>query len=128
MLMGNTNVELTRLHVMSKAREFYEDSVDEDPSAELEDLVTGCDKKRIEKFYALALKKFKDAGISDNQIETLTLEGGNRPGRIIIETAEKGNFGTVVIGRRAVNKSFFTGSVSHHVINKISGCVLWVVS
>ena len=92
------------------------------------DLVTSFDKKRIDHFYELAMKKFKDAGISDNQIEILTLEDGNRPGRIIIETAEKGNFGTVVIGRRGVNKSFFTGSVSHHVINKISGCVLWVVS
>jgi nucleotide-binding universal stress UspA family protein len=128
MLMGNTTVEITLLHVMSKAREFYEESVDEEPSTELEDLVTSCDRKRIDQFYALALKKFKDAGISDNQIEILTLEDGNRPGRVIIETAEKGNFGTVVIGRRGVNKSFFTGSVSHHVINKISGCVLWVVS
>ena len=74
------------------------------------------------------MKKFKDAGISENQIEILTLENKNRPGRVIIETAEKGNFGTVVIGRRGINKSFFTGSVSHHVIHKISGCVLWVVS
>ena len=127
MLMGNTNVEVTLLHVMSKAREFYEDSLDEEPSTELEDLVTSCDKKRIDQFYALAVKKFKDAGISENQIEIQTLERRNRPGRVIIETADKGNFGTVVIGRRGINKSFFTGSVSHHVINKISGCVLWIV-
>ena len=128
MLMGNINVEITLLHVMSKAREFYEDSLDEEPSEELEDLVTSCDKKRIDQFYALAVKKFKEAGISENQIEILTVEQRNRPGRVIIETAAKGKFGTVVIGRRGINKSFFTGSVSHHVINKISGCVLWVVS
>lgn len=128
MLMGNTNVEITLLHVMSKAREFYEDSLDEEPSTELEDLVTSCDKKRIEQFYAFALKKFKDVGISEKQIEIQTLEGQNRPGRVITETADKGNFGTVVIGRRGINKAFFTGSVSHYVINKISGCVLWIVS
>jgi len=80
MLMGNTDVEITLLHVMSKAREFYEDSLDEEPSTELEDLVTSYDKKRIDQFYTLALKKFKDAGISDNQIEILTLEQRNRPG------------------------------------------------
>jgi nucleotide-binding universal stress UspA family protein len=113
---------------MSKASDFCEDSLDEEPSAELEDLVTSCERKRIEQFYALALKKFKDVGISEKQIEIQTVEGRNRPGRVIIETAEKGNFGTVVIGRRGINKSFFTGSVSHHVINKISDCVLWVVS
>ncbi|MGD9238716.1 MAG: universal stress protein [Desulfobacterales bacterium] len=128
MLMGNTHVGITLLHVMSKAKELCEENLDQEPSAELEDLVSSCDKKQIDQFYKVALKKFKDAGISENQIEILTLENRNRPGRVIIETAEKGNFGTVVIGRRGINKSFFTGSVSHHVINKISGCVLWVVS
>jgi nucleotide-binding universal stress UspA family protein len=128
MLMGNTNVAVTLLHVMSKAGEFYEESLDEEPSAELEALVTSGDKKRIDQFYPLAMKKFKDAGLSENQIEIQTLEGRNRPGRAIIETAEKGNFGTVVIGRRGINKAFFTGSVSHYVINKASACALWVVS
>jgi nucleotide-binding universal stress UspA family protein len=128
MLMGNTKVEVTLLHVMSKAREFYEDSLDEEPSTEMESLVTSGDKKRIDQFYPLAVKKFKDAGISENQIEIQTLEGRNRPGRAIIETAEKGKFGTVVIGRRGINKAFFTGSVSHYVINKACACALWVVS
>ena len=128
MLMGNPNVEITLLHVTSKARELYENGLDEEPSKELEDLVAGYDKKRIDQFYALALKKLKDNGIAESQIEILTVEQRNRPGSVIIETADKGNFGTVVIGRHGMNKSFFTGSVSHHVINKISGCVLWVVS
>ncbi len=128
MLMGNPNVEVTFLHVMSNAREFYEESLDEEPSAELEDLVTSGDKKRIDQFYSTAVKKFKDAGLSESQIDTQTLEGRRRPGKVIIETAEKGNFGTVVIGRRGINKAFFTGSVSHYVTNKSSGCALWVVS
>ena len=128
MLMGNTNVEITLLHVMSKAKELYEDCLDEEPSAELEDLVASCDKKRIDQFYELALKKFKDTGISENQVDIQTLEGRNRPGRVIVETAEKGNYGTVVIGRRGINKSFFTGSVSHHVINKISEGALWIIT
>jgi nucleotide-binding universal stress UspA family protein len=128
MLMGNPNVEVTFLHVMSNAREFYEESLDEEPSAELEDLVTSGDKKRIDQFYSTAVKKFKDAGLSESQIDTQTVEGRRRPGKVIIETAEKGNFGTVVIGRRGINKAFFTGSVSHYVINKASGCALWVVS
>jgi nucleotide-binding universal stress UspA family protein len=128
MLMGNTNVKVTLLHVMSKAREFYEDSLDEEPSTEMEDLVTSGDKKRIDQFYPLAVKKFKDAGVSENQIEIQTLAGRNRPGRAIIETADKGDFGTVVIGRSGINKAFFMGSVSHYVINKASGCALWVVS
>ncbi|MCP4623832.1 MAG: universal stress protein [bacterium] len=128
MLMGNPNVEVTLLHVMSNAKEFYEESLDEEPSAELENLVSSDDKKRIDQFYATAVEKFKDAGVAESQIQIQTVEGRRRPGKVIIETAEKGNFGTVVIGRRGINKAFFMGSVSHYVINKASGCALWVVS
>jgi nucleotide-binding universal stress UspA family protein len=128
MLMRNPNVAVTLLHVMSNAKEFYEESLDEEPSAELEDLVSSDDKKRIDQFYPLAVKKFKDVGLSENQIDIQTVEGRRRPGKVIIEIAEKGNFGTVVIGRRGINKAFFTGSVSHYVINKASACALWVVS
>lgn len=128
MLMRNPNVAVTLLHVMSNAKEFYEESLDEEPSAELEDLVSSDDKKRIDQFYSTAVKKFKDAGLSESQIDIQTVEGRRRPGKVIIEIAEKGNFGTVVIGRRGINKAFFTGSVSHYVINKASACALWVVS
>lgn len=128
MLMGNTNIEITLLHVMSGAKEFYEDSLDEEPSADLEKLVLGNDKRRIEQFYPVAVEKFKQAGLSEGQIDIQTVESRRRPGKVIIETAEKGNFGTVVIGRRGINKAFFTGSVSNYVINKASGCALWVIS
>ena len=128
MLMGNTNARITLLHVMSKAAELYEDSLDEEPSKELDELVAGDDRKRIDHFYAAAVEKFKGAGLSESQIDIQTVEGRRRPGKVIIETAEKGKFGTVVVGRRGINKAFFTGSVSHYVINKASGCALWVVS
>ncbi len=128
MLKGNTHVEITLLHVMSKASELYEECLAEEPSAALEELVARCDKRQIEQFFRSALKKFKDAGLSENQVVIQTVEGRSRPGRVIIETAKKDNFGTVVIGRRGINKSFFTGSVSHHVINKISESALWIVS
>ena len=128
MLMGNPNVEVTLLHVMRNAKEFYEESLDEEPTAELEDLVSSDDKKRIDQFYPLAVKKFKDAGLSESQIDIQTVEGRRRPGKVIIEIAEKGKFGTVVIGRRGINKAFFMGSVSYYVINKASAYSLWVVS
>jgi hypothetical protein len=51
------------------------------------------------------LKKFKDTGISENQVDIQTLGGRSLPGRVIIETAEKGNYGTVVIGKRGINRS-----------------------
>ena len=59
MLMRNPNVAVTLLHVMSNAKEFYEESLDEEPSAELEDLVSSDDKKRIDQFYSTAVKSLR---------------------------------------------------------------------
>jgi hypothetical protein len=39
MVMGNSNAKVTLLHVMSKAREFYEESLEEEPSKELAELI-----------------------------------------------------------------------------------------
>ena len=66
-------------------------------------------------------------GISEDLIEMKTVKGGRQAGKAILDFAQKGNCGTIVIGRRGINKAFFMGSVSHYVINKASGCALWVV-
>ena len=41
---------------------------------------------------------------------------------------KKGDYGTVVVGRRGVNRAFFMGSVSKYVLNHTEGRALWVVS
>ena len=48
-------------------------------------------------------------------------------GKTIVDEAEKGDFGTVVIGRKGANNSFFTGSVSRHVLINASNCAVWLV-
>ncbi len=49
-------------------------------------------------------------------------------GKAILDEAKKGKYGTVVIGRRGVDRAFFMGSVSRHVLDKISERAVWVVS
>jgi hypothetical protein len=73
------------------------------------------------------MKKFEDAGISKDQIRIETVQGNRRIGKAIMDFAQKGNYTTVVVGRRGVNKSFFMGSASRYMINKISNGALWVV-
>ena len=49
-------------------------------------------------------------------------------GKAILDEAKKGNYGTVVIGRRGASKAFFMGSVSRYVLDRISNRALWLVS
>ena len=49
-------------------------------------------------------------------------------GKAIVDEAKKGNYGTVVIGRRGVSKAFFMGSVSRYVLDRTRNRALWLVS
>ncbi len=82
----------------------------------------------IDHFYAKSLARFKAAGIGTHQIETQILEKELNPGKAIIRTAKEGNFGTLAIGRRGINRSFFTGSVSRYVLNRAEDMALWLVT
>ena len=126
-LSGNSDVHLTLLHVTSNARNYCEIDLEEQPNPELEEIVARGDKACIDQFYPHAIKKFKDAGISEDRIKIETVKGGRQTGKTILDFAQKGNYGTVIIGRRGVNKSFFMGSVSRYLINKISNRALWIV-
>ncbi|MDJ0887739.1 MAG: universal stress protein [Desulfobacterales bacterium] len=82
----------------------------------------------IDHFYSKSLARFKAAGIGTHQIEIQILEKELNPGKAIIRTAKEGDFGTLVIGRRGINRSFFTGSVSRYVINRAENMALWLVT
>jgi len=122
-----TDARLTLLHVTGNARNYCEIDLDEQPNPELEDIVIRGDKACIDQFYPHAMKKFKDAGISEEQIRIETVSGSRRIGKTILEFAQKGKYSTVIVGRRGINKSFFMGSASRYMINKISDGALWVV-
>jgi nucleotide-binding universal stress UspA family protein len=126
-LFQKPDARLTLLHVTSNAGNYCEIDLTEQPNPELEEIVARGDKACIDQFYPHAIKKFEDAGISEEQIRIETLQGGRRIGKTILDFAQKGNYRTVVVGRRGVNKSFFMGSASRYMINKIANGALWVV-
>jgi nucleotide-binding universal stress UspA family protein len=128
MVSGNPDVRLTLLHVTNNARNYCGIDLDEDSIPDLKEIVTLGDKACIEKFYPLAKKKFNDAGISQDQLEMKSIKGARQVGKAILDVVLKKNYGTVVIGRRGINKAFFMGSVSRYVINRISNRALWVVT
>ena len=127
LLTGNSDARLTLLHVTSKARDYCEVNFDEEPSAELEEIVGRQDQACFDQFYSHALQKFQKSGISEDQLETVTVSKRGNTGKIILENAEEGNFSTLVIGRRGIDKAFFMGSVSRTVISRVADRAVWLV-
>jgi nucleotide-binding universal stress UspA family protein len=127
MLMDNDEINITIFHVAAKIGDYCEIDFN-DTDGELEKLVIEGDKRCVQRFYTHAFKKFKDAGIGEDRILIKEVKPRMNVGKAIINELKKGDYGTVVLGRRGISKSFFMGKVSENVIGKIENCTLWLVS
>ena len=126
MLAGNIDIKVTLIHVTPKLRDYCTIEFDESGDM-IEDVITSGDKKCVDSFYTHAQKKFIDAGLSESQLEVLEVQSKLSIGKTIVENAKKENCGTLVIGRRGINDSFFMGSVSRYVLYNASDCAVWLV-
>jgi len=127
MLSGNTTTSVTMLHVTNSAQNYCEIDLTEMDDPDFDDIVVRGDKACIDDFYPLAMQKFKDVDIAEDRVQYESVAGRRRIGKAIFDFARKGNFSTLVVGRRGIDKSFFMGSVSRHLINKVDEGALWVV-
>ena len=82
----------------------------------------------IDNFHTKATDLFKMAGLDENQMDIKISERMINPGKGIVEEINRGDFRTVVVGRRGMNRSFFAGSVSRYLISKTDQITIWLVT
>jgi len=127
MLGGNTDVNLSFFHVVPRLKDFCPIDFADTDSAELETIIQQGDQACVDRFFAHARNKLGESGIHDSQIKIHVKARGFRVGKAVLEAYRQGKYGTLVIGRRGMDKKFFTGSVSRYLINQFSDGALWVV-
>ncbi|MDY0376142.1 MAG: universal stress protein [Desulfobacterium sp.] len=125
MVSENKDVHITLVHVTNTAHNYCEINLDDDP--EFVQIIEKRDRACVDQFYPQALDKFKQMGLSKDQVDIHTLQGSRRIGQDVLAFAEKNKFNTLVIGRRGVNKAFFMGSVSRQIISHASDIAIWIV-
>ena len=123
----HSDLNLTFLHVIPKLKNFCEIDFEIKEADAFEDLIIKANQNCIDNFYDLALKKLKEFGIKEDQIEIKTVTQPLSIGAPIVDEVQTGNFDTVVMGRSGINKRFFTGSVTNYVLNNISNAAVWIV-
>ena len=124
---GNTDLKIFFYHVAPRLQDFCPVDFEDVDSKALEEIIAQGDQHCIDQFYAHAQKRLDEAGIQEDQIRFASKEGALMVGRAVLDEYRRGKFGTLVVGRRGVNKKFFTGSVSRYLINQFSNGALWVV-
>jgi nucleotide-binding universal stress UspA family protein len=127
MIGGNTDLKISFFHVAPRLKDFCPVDFDESHSEALEEIIRQGDQQCIDQFFSHARKRLSEAGIQENQISFKTSEGVFRVGKAVLDEYHRGSFGTLGVGRRGMNKKFFTGSVSRYLVNKFSNGALWVV-
>ena len=127
MVDGNSDVKLTFFHMMPRLKDFCPVDFENSHAAKLEEIIRQGDKACIDQFFAHAKKRLHEAKIRDSQIDFKVSERLFRVGKAVLDEYRQGNYGALVIGRRGMNKKYFTGSVSRYLINQFSDGALWVV-
>jgi nucleotide-binding universal stress UspA family protein len=127
MLGENPDIAVTLFHVLPRLRDYC--VIDfEETEADMGQVVAQGAQKCIDDFYVQARDKFREAGIQEDQIQVRVSKRTANVGKAIADEAKKGDYGTVVVGRRGMNRSFFMGSVSRHVLDKTANRTVWVVN
>ena len=124
---GNADVKISFFHVTPRLKDFCPVDFEEIYTEELENIIRQGDKDCIDHFLSRAKKRLNEAGIRESQINFEVRDGVIRVGKAVLDEYREGNFGTLVVGRRGVDRKFFTGSVSRYLSNNFANGALWVV-
>jgi nucleotide-binding universal stress UspA family protein len=125
-LANNSEIDITLLHIAPRLRDYCTIDFD-DEGDPLREVIAQGDKKCIDTFYTQAKQKFLEAGLKENQINIQQVTSKVNIGKTIVKEAEEGEYGTLIVGRRGANNSFFMGSVSRHILSNASNCAVWLV-
>ncbi len=128
MLGDSPESHITLFHVGASLGNYCTlDFIDNELAKGIEEDLMHAETQCMDDFYARAHKILIDAGFAPEQIETKTREGSLGVSGAVLDEMRKGDYGTVVLGRRGENRSFFLGHVSDKVVARGSEAAIWVV-
>lgn len=127
MLGDNPDCEITLFHVGAALSNYCTLDFGQDMAGEIEGHILESEQRCMADFHARAQKVLVEAGLERSQINTMEVEGRLGVTRAIVEEAIRGDYGTVVLGRRGEHKSFFIGHVADKVAVRLEQHAVWVV-
>jgi nucleotide-binding universal stress UspA family protein len=126
-LRGDDRSRIQMLHVQPRLQDYCVIDTEEPSDPETEAIVLDADRRCISNFYSQAKAILSKAGIAEERAELKTVAGGMRTAKAILDEAQQGGYGTVVVGRSGANQSRFFGSVSAKVLQGAKDMCVWIV-
>lgn len=127
MLGDNPRCEVTLFHVGANLTNLRRPELDPDADPNLEAELAALDRRHMSEFTERALEILAEGGVRPSQVRTEINPGAGSVSRAILVEARRGDYGTVVLGRRGQGQSFFLGHVCDRVVRKGAELAVWVV-
>jgi len=135
-LGGLPAVEVTLFHVVRGFDIFHPIAGKPSPSTSEKEWRANLEKdleqagRAIESVFSEATKRLLKAGVAPARIHEKVVKATGSPAGAILEEAEKGDYDTIVVGRRGLSKvqEFFIGRVSNKIIQLAKHRTVWVIS
>lgn len=128
---GNDRVRFELLHIQPGLEDFYDMGPDAEEVAHLKQSIQEAGRRCVRDFKAKAGARLKESGIGDGQISFREMEKRRSPAKAIVEAVQKGDFGTLILGRQGMGagsgKASFMGRVVATVLQKIDNRAVWIV-
>lgn len=125
-LSGNTDVQITMLHITPAFGSFSGINFN-DRECDTCNIDISADNRKLDNFYGLAKKRFREAGLNEKQIEIKIIKCPANVGKAITCEAENGNYGTIVVGRKKTGHAVFSPSVSQNIFDNLKNRAVWIV-
>lgn len=127
MLSKSQGPKIELLHIKPKLGDYCELDMGDMEADTLSRAIENANQRCLTDFQAQALNMLKDAGLRDSQINFRQLEKRLSPAKAIIEELQKGDFGTLVIGKQGMSGSQFMGRVAGTVVQQVHDRAVWIV-
>lgn len=127
LLGGNPDCQVTLFHVGATLANYCTLDFSEDIKEKIEGELMSSDAECMDDFFSRAVKVLTDAGLEMEQVQTKSVRAKLGVASAIVSQMKKNDYGTVVLGRRGENRSFFLGHVSDNVLTKSEDHAVWIV-
>ncbi len=127
MLGGNPRVKVTLFHAAARLANYCPLDFNQEIVAEVAGDIMQSDQRCMDDFYGRAQRVLIEGGLAPEQIETKDRESSLGVVKAIMEEVRDGDYGTVVLGRRGENRSFFLGHVGDKVVSRCQSSAVWLV-
>lgn len=127
----NPDVDLTIFHVQPSLKDTcgidFTEADDSGDNEAVTKIIENADRKCVDNFMQYARSKLREKSFDENRLNLKTRPVKLNIAKAIVDEFENGDYGTLVVGKRGINKRFFMGSVSGYLVSHVTNAALWMV-